>query len=139
MPETRGSNDDAPDTKVPVTYVPKDGPESCKTLSSIVARLNLGNYNGSYHYGALAYLDNLKHYVLLYRVADKPWSVDNFRLLSPSKDDSLDTIDSDKSIQDLIDKCQGIIPVKKPKPSRKKTQKVAKRKKQSTRRRRRIH
>lgn len=114
MPANRGSmreSHDNPDTKVPITYIPRIGDESCTRLSTIVMRLNLGDYNANFHYGALAFLKNIQRYIFLYRNANQPWSVDNFMLLKKNKEDSLDMIDSSKKIQRFIDQCQDIRPV----------------------------
>lgn len=114
MPAHRGSleQDDNPDTKVPITYIPRTGEDKCTRLSTIVTRLNLEDYESKFHYVAMAYLQNIKKYILLYRVATQPWSVDNFLLLKSNKEDSLDIIDTSKKIQALMNRCQGLIPVK---------------------------
>jgi hypothetical protein len=114
MPAHRGSleQDDNPDTKVPITYIPGTGEYKCTKLSTIVTRLNLGDYESEFHYGAMAYLQNIKKYILLYRVATQPWSVNNFLLLKSNKEDSLNIIDTSKKIQAFMNKCQGLIPVK---------------------------
>ena len=114
MPANRGSmreETDDPDTKVPITYIPRVGKESCKQLSTIVIRLNIGDYNSKFHYGALAYLQNISRYIFLYRHVNRPWTVDNFTLLKRNKEDSLDMIDTSKKIQRIMNKCQGIEPV----------------------------
>jgi hypothetical protein len=126
MPANRGSmreEHDAPDTKVPITYVPRTGSNRSTKISTTIVRLNLGEYNSQFHYGALAYISSLKKYVLFYRVATDPWTVDRFIVLKKRKEDSLDMIDTDKKIQELMDKCQGMIPVS----NRKKTRKNIKR------------
>ena len=115
MPEKRGSmreDNEIPDTKVPVTYVPRSGQNSSTRISVIVQRLNLGDFNSRFHYGAMAYVSNIKKYVLFYRVATHPWTVDQFVVLKKYKEASLDMIDGSKKIQDLINKCQGLIPVR---------------------------
>lgn len=114
MPANRGSmreEHENPDTKVPITYIPRRGHNSSSRLSTIVMRLNLGEYNSKFHYGALAYLHNLQRYIFLYRHVNRPWTVDNFVLLKKRKEESLDMIDSNKKIQDIMNKCQGIKPV----------------------------
>jgi len=114
MPANRGSmreETDNPDTKVPITYIPRTGTEACTRLSTIVMRLNLGDYDSKFHYGALAYLRNIQRYIFLYRDVNRPWTVDNFVLLKKNKEDSLDVIDSSKKIQAIMNKCQGIEPV----------------------------
>jgi hypothetical protein len=115
MPANRGSmreDHDAPDTKVPITYIPRLGKNACTRLSVIIVRLNMGEYNSVFHYGAMAYLSNLKRYVLFYRIATQPWSVDQFIPLKKHKEDSLDMIDRNKRIQHLINQCQDIVPVR---------------------------
>jgi hypothetical protein len=114
MPANRGSmreETDTPDTKIPVTYIPRMGKDSSTRLSTIVIRLNLGDYDSKFHYGALAYLQNIHRYIFLYRHVNRPWTVDNFVLLKKNKEDSLDMIDSSKIIQSIMDKCQGIEPI----------------------------
>lgn len=114
MPANRGTmreEHDNPDTKVPITYIPRKGYNSSSRLSTIVMRLNLGEYDSKFHYGALAYLSNLQRYIFLYRDANRPWTVDNFVLLKKNKEDSLDMIDTNKKIQNIMNNCQGIEPV----------------------------
>lgn len=114
MPANRGSmreETDNPDTKVPITYIPRTGVDACTRLSTIVMRLNLGDYDSRFHYGSLAFLKNIQRYIFLYRDANRPWTVDNFILLKKNKEDSLDMIDSNKKIQDIMNQCQGIEPV----------------------------
>lgn len=122
MPAIRGSfheEPEHPDTKVPVAFVPRRGEDSCRKISTIVSRLNLGDYNSQFHYGAIAYLKNIGSYIFLYRSVTQPWSVDNFVPLKKNLEDSLDIIDSDAKIQKIINECQGIKPLK----FRKKTKK----------------
>jgi len=114
MPSYRGSmteENEPPDMKIPATILPHKGVDAVKNLSDAVIRLNMGEFEGEYHYAAVVYITNLNRFILLYRHAGQPWSVDNFKILKKNKEESLDMVDMNKDIQDLIGKCQGIKPI----------------------------
>jgi hypothetical protein len=114
MPSYRGSiqvENEPPDMKIPATILPHKGIDSVKTLSDAVVRLNMGEFDGEFHYAAVVYISNLKRFILLYRHAGQPWSVDNFKILKKNKEESLDMVDMNKDLQELINECQGIHPI----------------------------
>jgi hypothetical protein len=108
-----------PDMKVPATILPHKGDKAVKTLSDAVVRLNMGEFEGEFHYAAVVYIGTLNRFILLYRHAGQPWSVDNFKILKKNKEESLDMVDMNKDIQELINKCQGIKPIASVSPRRK--------------------
>lgn len=122
MPSYRGSmveDNEPPDMKVPATILPHKGVDAVKTLSDAMVRLNMGEFEGEFHYAAVVYIASLKRFILLYRHAGQPWSVDNFKILKKNKEESLDMVDMNKDIQELINKCQGIKPIASVMPRRK--------------------
>ena len=129
MPSYRGSmieENEPPDMKIPATILPHKGIDAVKTLSDAVVRLNMGEFAGEFHYAAVVYIATLGRFILLYRHAGQPWSVDNFKILKKNKEESLDMVDMNKDIQELINKCQGITPIASVMP-RRKTRKVGRR------------
>jgi hypothetical protein len=113
MPSRRGyeEEDSPPDMKVPATILPNRGKDSVLGLSEAVIRLNLGEFDGDLHYAAVVYLKKNGHFIMLYREAGEPWSVDNFKILEKKKEDSLDIVDGDIRIQEFMNDIQGIRPV----------------------------
>lgn len=100
-----------PDMKVPAAILPHTGEKAVKRLTDAVVRLNLGEFEGDYHYAAVVYIINLKRFILLYREVGQPWSADHFKILKKYKNESLDMVDTNKDIQEIINKCQGIKPI----------------------------
>ena len=96
-----------PDTKIPVVILPKD----IKDLQSAVVELNLGNYNASSHYAAIAFITAFDKYVLFYRSPFNAWNLTNIHLLKKDKMDSLYMVDSNKKLQTIMNKELGLTPI----------------------------
>ena len=96
-----------PDTKIPVVILPKD----IKDLQSAVVELNLGNYNASSHYAAIAFITAFDKYVLFYRSPFNPWNLTNIHLLKKDKMDSLYMVDSNRKLQTIMNKELGLTPI----------------------------
>lgn len=129
MPSTRGSGEenDPPDTKIPRAIIPYKGPGKITKLSAGVASLGLGQFESEFHYTAIMYLDNLKRFVLLYREATQPWSVDNFKLLRKTYDESMDMLDTNKDLQEFVNSIQTLGTFSATRRRRRKTHKMTRR------------
>jgi hypothetical protein len=110
MPSTRGSGEehDLPDTKIPRAIIPHHGDAKITKLSAGVTSLGLGEFQSEYHYAAMMYLENLGKFVLLYREAGQPWSVDNFKVLRKTFDDSMNMLDTNKDLQTFMNGIQAL-------------------------------
>lgn len=108
MPTVRGNVDDNeyPDTKIPRAIFP-DNPAGYE-LNSVIVMLNLGEYESSRHYAAIAPIQQLDVYVLFYRPPGGTWTIRNMRPLKPTLDDSLSMLDTSKSLHRLIEKVTGL-------------------------------
>ena len=108
MPTIRGNlhKHEYPDTKIPRAIFP-DNPAGYE-LTSVVVMLNLGEYDSSRHYAAIAPIQQLDTYVLFYRSPGGTWTIRNMRPLKPTLDDSLYMLDSNKSLHRLIERVTGL-------------------------------
>jgi len=120
-----------PDTKIPVTVLPKD----IKDLQSAIVELNLGNHNSSSHYAAIAFITAFNKYVLFYRSPFNQWNLKNIFLLKKDKLDSLYMVNSSKKIQHIINKELGLTPIVSTNKQQKRFRKTKRRKVMSNRKR----
>jgi hypothetical protein len=110
MPTVRGnlSEDTYPDTKIPRAIFPEEDNPDGHELNSVIVMLNLGEYDSSRHYAAIAKIQQLGRYVLFFRQPGGTWTIRNMRPLKTSLDDSLYMLDSNKTLHRLIEKVTGL-------------------------------
>jgi hypothetical protein len=99
-------HDEHPDTKIPRAILPDiDGGY---TKEQVVKELNNGKHDSKRYYTAIAKLAYPAKYVLFYREIGGKWKNTNTTPLKPSFDDSLEMLDTSRSLHKLVEGLIGI-------------------------------
>jgi hypothetical protein len=117
----RGSMEEDPDGDIqfPMAKIPSPKKGGTHDLMTAIVMLNMGQFDSEKDYAAFFYWDAVDKYVLLYRNPRQPWDTHYIELLMKSRDDSLNFLDTDKTIHTKIQQLIGLISGTKKKTSRK--------------------